>query len=129
VELPPYMSMKFNNGVRISPMKAPNKRFIPISNPGVTSNLLHGDLERESQGFYLEGQKAFFMRDITRDEIKKVLLRIVMAAPESLGIDDPLPLLPENIGRIKDLVKARVQNKVANDRLNDNNPNPRVTNG
>lgn len=129
IDLPAYMSLKFNKGVHaISQMKSPLKQFIPVANPGVTINLPHGDFERDNQGYYLEGQKAFFMRDLRRDEITKVLLKLIMPAAESFGIDDPLPLLPENVARIKEVVKVRIQNKVINDRLNDNNPNLRMTN-
>ncbi|MGC3945361.1 MAG: hypothetical protein QM762_12745 [Chryseolinea sp.] len=129
IDLPAYMSLKFNKGIHaISTEKGSLKRFIPIANPGVTSRLPHGDLERDNFGYYLEGLRAFFMRDLIREKITKLLLKVVQPAPESLGMDDPLPILPENVGRIKEMVKARMVNRIPNDRLNDNNPNLRVTN-
>jgi len=130
IDLPSnYTSMKFNRGVfAISRMNQPNKRMIPVANPGVTSQLPHGDFERDNFGYYTEGLKSFFTRDIKKDGIDKVLLKLLVPAPDTWGINDPLPIIPENLGKIMDIIKMRVQNKFPNDRLNDNNPNPRAAN-
>jgi hypothetical protein len=131
IDLPSaYMSLKHNKGIHaVSPMTKPNERMIPVANPGVTSHLRHAELERLNYGFYVEGQRIYWMRDIKSDGIPKVLLKLIIPAPDNLGNDDPLPLLPENFARIMDMVKNRVANRVMNDRLNDGNPNLRVQNG
>jgi hypothetical protein len=130
IDLPSsYMSLKHNKGIHaISPMKSPNAWMIPVANPGVTAHLQHADFERDNYGYYVEGQKVFFMRDIIKDNIKKVLLKLIVPAPDTIGADDPLPVIPENVARIIDMVKNRILNKNVNDRLNDGNPNLRPQN-
>ena len=129
IDLPTaYPSLKFNKGIYwISKMQS-MKPFIPVAYPSVVLQLSHGDFERDNWGYYAEGLKVFFLRDMTKDEIKKVLLKLIVPAADTLGPDDPLPLLPENVGRIMDTVKQRIQNRALQDRLNDNNPNLRATN-
>lgn len=125
-----YTSLKYNKGVYwISPMKRPHKQMVPVTEPTISMNLRHGQYERQNYGYYVEGQKAFFTRDILRDEkIDKVLLKLVVAAPDTWGNDDPLPVIPENIGRVLDIVKKRIQNVFLNDRIADGNPNIRQQN-
>jgi len=129
IDLPTsYPSLKFNKGIYwVSKMQS-QKPFIPVAYHSVVLQLSHGDFERDNQGYYVEGLKVFFLRDITKDEIKKVLLKMIVPAADTLGPDDPLPLLPENVSRIMDAVKQRIQNRALQDRLNDNNPNLRGTN-
>jgi len=130
VDLPSsYMSLKYNTGVRgIADMRNPLKMMIPVSNPSVTSRLQHGDFERDNYGYYVEGQRAYWMRDILKDKVSKVLIKLVVAAPDTWGVDDPLPVIPENVGRVLDAALKRVQNLFPNDRLNDGNPNLRAAN-
>lgn len=130
IDLPTaYMSLKHNKGIHaISPMRNPNKRMIPIANPGVTEHLQHADFEQDNYGFYVEGHRVYWMRDILRDDIKTVLLKLIVPAPDTVSMDEPLPLVPENVARIIDTVKNRVLNRNVNDRLNDGNPNLRPQN-
>lgn len=124
------MTLRYNKGIwNIYDMKNPEKAFIYVANPDVTRNLPGGDLERNNFGFYREGLKAYFTRDIKREKVDKCLLKMVVVAPESMGVNDPLPLLPENTSRIIDIVvKRNVTPMLPNDRLNDGNPNIRPTN-
>jgi hypothetical protein len=129
IDLPStYMTLKYNKAIVISPMKRPNHRMIPVANPGVTSHLPHADFERDNYGFYTEGLKVFFMRDIKSDKIEKVLLKLTQPIPDDWGDDEELPLIGENVARILDIVVQRMLNKMPQDRLNDGNPNLRANN-
>lgn len=123
------MTLRYNKGLHaLSPMKNPLKRYIPVSNPGVTAQLPHADLERENYGYYQEGLKAYWMRDIKRDGVTKVLMKLLVPAPDTWGIDEPLPLIGENVSRIMDMVKYRIKNPGVADRISDGNQNLRAKN-
>ncbi len=128
-ELPAYfISMKHNKGIHsVSPMKKQLKPMIRVSNPEVTARLPHANLEGQNYLYYVEGMRIYWMRDIKRDKIDKVMIKLQIAASSPSG-DDPLPLLPESIARILDIAAMRVQNKFPQDRLNDGNPNLRALN-
>lgn len=130
IELPSYfVSLKYNKGIHsVAPVKKSLHAMIRVQNPTVSSHLPHADLERANYGYYVEGLKVFWMRDIIKDDITRVLVKLVSAAPSNFGDDDVLPLIPENIGTIEDIVKARVQNKGVQDRIADGNPNIRAIN-
>lgn len=128
-ELPSYfLSIKHNKGIHsVSAMKKQLKPMIRIKHPEVVARLPHANLEGQNYGWYSEGMKIYWMRDIKRDKIDKVMIKLLIAASSPSG-DDPLPLLPESIARILDIATMRVQNKFTQDRLNDNNPNLRALN-
>lgn len=124
-----YMNLKYNKGIHaVSNVKTPLKRMIPIANPGVTSNLPHADLERSNFGYYAQGSKIFWMRNIIAENIANVMVVLVIPAPESIGDNEALPLLPENVARILDLVVKRNMPMVPQDRIDDNDPNLRKLN-
>jgi hypothetical protein len=134
-ELPgEFISIKHNKGIHsVHKQEGVNKKvhllpMIRVTNPGVTMNLPHANFEKKNWGYYTEGMRVIWMRDIKRDNITHVCMKLLIAAPESIGLDDPLPILPESAARIMDRVKLRVQNKFTQDRLLDNNPNLRAQN-
>lgn len=129
-ELPSYfLSLKYNKGIHsVSTMTDSLNRMIRIANPGVTSKLPHADLEKVNFGYYVEGMTVFWMRDILQERISSVMIKLLIAAPITLGIDDPLPLTPESLGRILDVAKARVQARTPQDRIADEDPNLRQVN-
>ncbi|MEJ7644275.1 MAG: hypothetical protein WKF87_06750 [Chryseolinea sp.] len=132
IEIPSnYMSLKHNKGIHwVASMRTPTRKMIPIANPSVTMNLPHGDLERGNHGYYVEGMKIYSMRNLLTDKGSKLLLKLLVPAPDTWSQDDPLPVLPENISRVMDIVVGRMSNpKVPQERLNDGNPNYRIANG
>jgi hypothetical protein len=130
IDLPStFMSMSWNKGLHcLADMRTPLKQMIPVTNPGVTVHLQHGNFERDNYGFYAEGRKVYWMRNILQDKVTKVLLKLIVPAPDTWGNDDPLPVLGENIARVKRVVKNDILNRFPNDRVNDNNPNIRPQN-
>lgn len=130
-ELPSYwLTLKYNKGIHsISKNEGSLQPYIRISNPGITSHLPHANYENiGNAAYYMEGLRAYWMRDIKRDGERFVMFKLIIAAPITIGLDEPLPLLPESLGRIIDVVKARILNKFPQDRIADNNPNLRATN-
>ncbi len=125
-----YMSLKHNKGIHwVADMRTPLVQMIPVANAGVTVNLPHADMERQSYGFYVEGLKLLWIRNILRDKVTKVMVKLIVASADTLGIDEPLPVLPENVARIIDRVIGMQMNpRLPQDRLNDNNPNIRAQN-
>lgn len=131
IDLPTnFLSLERNKGiVSVSAMDKPLNAFIRVDHPSVTSRLPHSHFENiGTQGYYVEGLRIYFMRDIKKEKIDKILLKLLVAAPDTIRPDDALPVLPENVGRILDLVRQRVSNKAPQDRIADNNPNLRQTN-
>ena len=132
IDLPSnYMSLKFNKGIHwVADMRTPLVQMIPVANAGVTVNLPHADMERQSYGFYVEGQKLLWIRNILRDKVTKVLVKLIVAAADTLGVDEPLTVLPENVARVIDRVvqMQQMNPRLPQDRLNDNNPNLRPQN-
>lgn len=126
-----YMSLKHNKGIHwVASMRTPNRKMILIANPSVAINLPQADLERLNYGYYVEGLRIYWMRDIMKDKEMKVLLKLLIPAPDTWTIDMPLPVLPENVSRVIDAVVAKNLNpKVPQERLNDGNPNYRAANG
>lgn len=129
-ELPShFLSLKYNKGIRsVSENKKSTLTMIRCANPGVTANLPHADLEQRTFHYYLEGMRVYWLRNILKDGINKVMIKLIVAAPLTLNIDDPLPLLPEQVGRILDIVRARIRPLQPQDRIEDENPNLRSTN-
>lgn len=124
-----YMSLKHNKGIHwVADARTPHLQMIPVANPGVTIHLPHADMERVNYAFYIEGLKGFFLRNVLRDKLQKLLLKLIVPAPDTWTIDMPLPVLPENIARVMDVVKNRQLMRVPQDRLNDGNPNLRPAN-
>jgi len=127
-----FLSLKHNRGIHdVVPVKPEAKHLqqsmVQVANPQVSAHLPIGDVEGIYM-YYLEGMRIFFVRDIKRDKIFKVFLKLIVPAPDSIGNNDPLPVLPENVARIRDIVAQRVVNKFPQDRIADGNPNLRAVN-
>lgn len=126
-----FMSMKFNRGIVDVLSFKPEashllNSILAVDNPNVSSHLVVGQTEMPFR--YLEGLRIYFTRDIKKDKIMHVLLKLLVPGAESYGWDDPLPVIPENVDNIRDLVKNRILNRVPQDRISDGNPNLRSTN-
>ena len=103
-----FMQLPFNRGLKgIAPIEEPDHEYIPRHNPGVSHNLPCGDAEQE-QTYWQEGLSVYFDKEI---ELGKVLLKLVVAAPDSILPDDPLPLFPEMQVPIIAIVRQMLSNK------------------
>lgn len=128
-----FMRMKWNRGVHaVHPLKPESKHLeaamLYDHNPEVSAHLPIGNAEG-FYSYYIEGFKIFFPRDIKRDGVNHVLVKIILPAPSSFGMDDRLPVIPENVIRIRDLVIQRLMYPgKPQDRIADGNPNLRAVN-
>jgi hypothetical protein len=131
-KLPDYfMTIKYNRGIwTVSEEKQSLTPMIRTMHPHVTSRLSHQhELEGESYIYYVEGMNVFWMRDILKDKITHVLIKLIIAAPSMYGPDDILPIIPDNVDAMMEKVKLKIVNKYQQqDRIADGNPNLRATN-
>lgn len=110
----------FNKGLAaIAPIDDPTNHFIPRHNPAVSRNLPCADLDPDQFSYWTKGLKAFFDNDL---EFGKVLVDLVVASPDSIGVDDALPIFPELQGDIIRLVRAELKTMPLQDKMLDSNP-------
>jgi len=122
IDLPEfYMSLPFNKGLAaVAPIDDPTNFFIPRLNPAVSRNLPCADLDPDQFSYYAKGMKVFFDND--GFEFGKVLVDLVVASPDSIGIDDALPLFPEHQIEIVQKVREMLKTMPLQDRLLDGSP-------
>lgn len=131
-----FLSLKYNKGIHDLLAVDPKSKhllnsFLPVENPQVSSHLMVGDPEM-MEGFntyYLEGLKLYFTRNIRRDKIEYCFLKLLVPGADKYGLDDALPVLPENAARCRDIVCERMLRPGRpQDRIADANPNLRAVN-
>lgn len=118
-----YHSEVWNRGIRaVSFVDEPNNPHIQRRHPEVSEKLPCGKLQGNI-GYYVEGFTIFWDEKLKKQgkEVKKVLLRLLIAAPDSIGEDDPLPIIPEQQAVIMDRVLAWYGKEGIQDKVNDEN--------
>ena len=114
-----YHHYAFGKGLYgIAPIEDPTNHFIPRGNPSVSRNLPCADLEPDQNSYYTEGLRAYFDGNM---DLSKVLVKVLMAAPESVGPDDNLPIYPELEYDIIMLTRQMLQNRPIQDKILDGN--------
>ena len=123
-----YNNHAFGKGLYgIAPIEDPTNHFIPRNSPAVSRNLPCADLEPGQNSYYTEGLTAYFDENM---DFKKVLVKVLMAAPDSVGPDDNLPIYPEMEYDIIMMVRQMLRDQPLQDRILDGNPDIGVkTNG
>jgi len=110
----------YNKGlVAIAPVDDPTNHFIPRHTPAVSRNLPCADLEPGQFSYWTKGLKAFFDNDL---EFGKVLLDLLVAAPDSIGPDDNLPIFPDMQTEIIKGVREMIRTMPLQDRILDSSP-------
>jgi hypothetical protein len=114
----PYIALPWGKGIHeISPMNDRCTFYIPVQNGfnSLFKGLPAGNLEMYT-GFYGEGNKVFFTKDITGQGVQKVLVKLIHAVDDNTPID---PATEETLFvKVSTLLKARGDQ----DKINDNNP-------
>ncbi len=120
IDLPDfYISLPFNKGLAaVAPVTDPTNVFIPRHNPAVSRNLPCADLDPDQQSYWTKGRKVYFDNDI---ELAKVLVDLVVASPDSVGIDDFLPIYPEHQIEIIEKVRQMIKGMPIQDKRLDGN--------
>lgn len=124
-----YASLPYNRGVhQVSAMDKPLEPMIQRLNPSVTRTLPCGRLQGR-KGYYVEGLRIYFDKLINKKAVVKVLIKLIVAAPNSLGIDDPLPIIPEQERRIRLMVIEEYRIEGIQDKVVDSNKDIGVKTG
>jgi hypothetical protein len=129
IDLPEfYFSLPFNKGLAaIAPIDDPTNHFIPRHNPSVSRSLPCADLDPGQHSYWTKGAKVYFDDDM---ELAKVLVDLLVAAPDKIGVDDMLPLYPDQQIDVIVMVRQMLQGQPIQDKKLDNNPSIGVkTNG
>lgn len=114
-----YNNHAFGKGLYgIAPIEDPTNHFIPRNSPAVSRNLPCADLEPDQNSYYTEGLTVYFDENM---DLKKVLVKVIMAAPSSVGADDPLPIYPEMEYDIIMMVRQMLRDQPIQDRILDGN--------
>lgn len=123
-----YNNYAFGKGLYgIAPIEDPTNHFIPRNSPAVSRNLPCADLEPDQNSYYTEGLTAYFDENM---DLKKVLVKVIMAAPSSVGPDDNLPIYPEMEYDIIMMVRQMLREQPIQDKILDGNSDIGVkTNG
>jgi len=116
-----YIHLPYNKGLRsISPVDDPLNTFKPRHNPMVTQGLPAGKLAGH-YGYYVEGMKSFFDEKVDQDGVEKVTIKLLVAAPDTLGKDDPLPIYAEQQVQLFALLQQLWADAPPQDKLVDEN--------
>lgn len=116
-----YIHLPFNKGLHaIAPVEDPTNHMIPRHNPAVSRNLPCADLDPGQYSYWTKGNKVYF--DGEEVDFGKVIVDLVVAAPDNVAADDALPMYPENVYDVVMLVRQLLSNQPIQDRILDNNP-------
>lgn len=118
-----YVALPNGRGVKqVSQMKNQRDIFIIRSNgnKGIYSPLAAGYLEGRI-GCYPEGRKIWYDSDMQKKNVNAVLIKLVVAAPDSIGEDDFLPMDAAEANSVVKEVFALLMSRQPQDKLNNNN--------
>lgn len=119
-----YAALPNGRGIRqVSSMKNQRKAFVirKSGSASIYSNLPAGRLEGRV-GVFPEGTKLIYTTDMNKSGVKKVLIKLAVGAPESIGENDTLPLDAAAEKSVVDEAIAFFRDPVVQDKLNNNNP-------
>ena len=119
-----YVALPNGRGIRqVSSMKNQRVPFIirKSGSTGIYNNLPAGKLEGRV-GVFPEGNKIIFNGDMNRAGVKKVLIKLAVGAPESVGENDELPLDASAEKSVIDEAIAFFRTPAMQDKINNNNP-------
>lgn len=125
IDLPDfYQPLPFNKGLKgIAPIEEPHHEFIPRHNPSVTYNLPSGDVELQ-QSYSVEGFRVRFDKDL---DLAKVLVKLIVAAPDNIDEDDSLPIFANQQAPLLRLMRATYAGTPIQDKIIDSNKDLGVT--
>lgn len=114
-----YQSLPFNKGLYgIAPVDNRSKHFIPRHNPGVSYGLPCADLDPGMSSYFTEGLRVYFDDEMA---LKKVLVKLLVVAPDNIAKTDSLPIFPEMQADLILMVRQMLANTPIQDRRLDGN--------
>ena len=123
-----YSELPYNKGiVRVFPNDNPKVEIIRSNNPNVSSNLPWVVNMEKKPSYYIEGIELKIRENNWNENWKKVGVKQLIPAPESLAEDAILPIMPGQKQRIRERVTNYFLGQGPQDVLNDGNKNRGVT--
>jgi hypothetical protein len=122
-----FMALPDNRGLWRVFMKGNYTRdFVLQHNPGISGNLPHTKL-KNIQYCYVEGLKVKFAKGCTVRKGDHIIVQIWNMAPDALGDNDPLPMVPEQLAELNSMLKKDFAPfaQIPQDMLNNQNTNIR----
>ena len=121
IDLPEfYQSLPFNKGLyAIAPVTNRSKHFIPRHNPGVSKDLPCADFDEGTYSYFTEGLRVYFDNSMP---LAKVLVKLLVVAPDNIAITDSLPIFPEMQTDLIMMVRQMLANQPLQDRRLDGSP-------
>jgi hypothetical protein len=121
VDLPEfYVSLPYNRGIhRVFRKGSPENGFTPQHNYSV-SDRVNASRVNSIDYYYVEGLRVFLRGKHTVQKDGKIVAQLIVAAPDSVGENDPLPIIPEHQSVILQALKQGYlptkQDRLNNDR-------------
>jgi hypothetical protein len=123
-----YMTLPRNMGVHRMYVKGNplGIDFIFMANPGITGRLPHTKM-KNTQYVYIEGRKLYLGAGDIAKKGDKLVLQLIVPAPDTIAAGDPLPILGEHVDQIMTMLKRDYSPVAAipPDLLNNQNPSIR----
>lgn len=95
-----FLTLPHNKGVhRIFAKGNPSTDYIMQQHPGVSGNLPHTKINN-LQFFSVEGSRVVMGKGCTAKKADRLILQLIVPAPDTIADDDPLPLLKEHLGDV-----------------------------
>jgi hypothetical protein len=114
-----FITLPSNRGIhRVYEKDKPRKEFIPLENPAVTQDLESANIYKNSY-YYVEGMRIYYTK-LSNPNAKKVTMQLIIPAPDTIGKDDALPIIPEQQAQILRLLKEQ-EIRLPKDYINDSN--------
>lgn len=114
-----YLNLPYNKGlVAIAPVDDPTNVFIPRLNPTVSRGLPCSDKDPGQYSYWTKGMNVYFDDDM---DLAVVLVDLVVAAPDSIGINDSLPIYPEMQADVIIMVRQMIAGTPPQDKKLDGN--------
>lgn len=115
-----FLSLPYNRGVhQVYKAGQVRTQLIRRNQPYVSTFLRVNQLQG-NQGYYVEGRKLIYDTPLKVKKDDKVTVKLLIAAPSTIGPDDPLPILPEQVHQIEEEVTRSLMGaRIPEDRVND----------
>lgn len=118
-----YAALVYNKGIHRLYVKGnPYRDFVIMHNPGISGRMPHTKL-KNIQYCYIEGMSIKMGPGCTAKKADKLILQLINAAPDAIGVTDVLPMAPEQLSEVIRLIKADYlpTAQVPNDYVNNQN--------
>lgn len=121
-----YLQMPYNGGIyRVFPKdrRQGGFDFVRTYNPGVSANTDAGNYAGH-KNYWAEGRDIYFRKAFSEpNDDLNVTVQIFVAAPDSIGENDVLPISPDQQMEILRRLDILVQSVLPQDKLNNQSPN------